>query len=267
MIRYVLLIGAMTLASLSPTFAQPTGNEPPDTNEQRMADLVLASRILVNEGVLDSFGHVSVRSKTNPNRFFMPRAMPPGLVTLKDLIELDLDAVQINPNGPRPNGEKFIHSEIYKAKPEVQAVVHSHSPAVIPFSMNPDRPMRPVLHTSVFLPERVKVFEIRELAKSDPSITGKLMVNTMSIGAALARQMGSDSAILLRSHGNVVVGSSLPMAVLIAVYMQANARTQMEAHIIGQNPIYLSKEEIELNRKELFPERPWENFKSRLPKQ
>jgi ribulose-5-phosphate 4-epimerase/fuculose-1-phosphate aldolase len=108
---------------------------------------------------------------------------------------------------------------------------------------------------------------MREISKDNPALTGKLMVNTNAIGAALAKRLGSDSAILLRSHGNVVVGESLPWAIFIAVYMQQNAKTQMEAHMIGKNPIYLDKSEIELGRKEQFPERAWENFKARLPKQ
>src|SRR5262245_27380844 len=107
---------------------------PPDSHEQRIADLVVASRILVQEGVLDSFGHVTVRSLNDPNHYFMPRAMPPALVTTKDIVELDLDSVPIDANAPRTNGERFIHREIYRIRPDVGAIVHSHSPAVIPFS-------------------------------------------------------------------------------------------------------------------------------------
>ncbi len=117
-----------------------------DSDEQRIADLVVASLILVQEGVLDSFGHVTVRSLKNSNRYFMPRAMPPALVTTNDIVELDLDSVPIDSNAPRTNGERFIHGEIYRVRPDVQAIVHSHSPAVIPFSISPDRPLRPVLH-------------------------------------------------------------------------------------------------------------------------
>src|SRR5471030_40283 len=94
-----------------------------DTDAQRIADLVLASRILVNEGVLDSFGHVTVRSASNPNHYFMPRAMPPGLVTPADIVTLTLDSTPIDQKAPRTNGERFIHGEIYKARPDVQAVV------------------------------------------------------------------------------------------------------------------------------------------------
>src|SRR5262249_11334137 len=130
----------------------------PDSDEQRIADLVVASRILVQEGVLDSFGHVTLRSVNDPNHYFMPRAMPPALVTAKDIVELDLNGIPIDANAPRTNGERFIHGEIYRVRPDVQAIVHSHSPAVIPFSISPDRPLRPVLHMAGFLPARVSVF-------------------------------------------------------------------------------------------------------------
>jgi len=95
-----------------------------DSDDQRIGDLVLASRILVQEGVLDSFGHVTVRSLKNPNHYFMPRAMPPGLVTAGDIVELDINSVPTDPNAPRTNGERFIHGEIYRVRPDVQAVVH-----------------------------------------------------------------------------------------------------------------------------------------------
>ena len=133
----------------------------------------MASRILVQEGVLDSFGHVTVRSLNDPNHYFMPRAMPPALVTTKDIVELNLDSVPIDANAPRTNGERFIHGEIYRVRPDVGAIVHSHSPAVIPFSISPDRPLRPVLHMAGFLPARVPVLDHRDLSKDDPTLRGK----------------------------------------------------------------------------------------------
>jgi len=115
---------ALIIALGGAAAAQPAGppeQRPaqPDTDEQRKADLVVASRILVQEGVLDSFGHVTVRSLQNPNRYFMPRAMPPGLVTEKDIVELDLNSVPVDPNAPRTNGERFIHGEIYRLRADV----------------------------------------------------------------------------------------------------------------------------------------------------
>ena len=227
----------------------------------------LASRILVQEGVLDSFGHVTVRSLKNPNRYFMPRAMPPALVTANDIVELDLDSVPIDANAPRTNGERFIHGEIYRVRPDVQAIVHSHAPAVIPFSISPDRPLRPVLHMAGFLPGRVSVFDHRDVAKDDPSLRGKLMVNNAKLGAALAKTLASDSVVLIRGHGNAVVGASLPWAVLRAIYTQLNARVQMEAISLGGQVIHLNEDELKMHPVEVFDvDRPWQNLKSRLPK-
>jgi ribulose-5-phosphate 4-epimerase/fuculose-1-phosphate aldolase len=268
--RNIFAAGILTFFCAS-ALAQPNAgaNRPPstpDTEEQRIADLVLASRVLFNEGVLDSFGHVSVRSLKNPNRFYMPRAMPPALVTAKDIVELDLESVPVDPNAPRTNGERFIHSEIYKARPDVQAIAHTHSPAVIPFSLTPARPLRPVIHTAGFLPSRVSVFDHRSVSKDDPAERGKLLVSNSKLGAALAKTLGKDSVVLIRGHGNVVVGESLPWTVLKAVYTQINARTLFEALMIDRNVVYLDDDEIKYHVNELAPDRPWENFKARLPR-
>jgi len=240
---------------------------PPDSDEQRIADLVVASRILVQEGVVDSFGHVTVRSLNDPNHYFMPRAMPPALATTKDIVELNLDSVPIDANAPRTNGERFIHGEIYRVRPDVQAIVHSHSPAVIPFSISPDHPLRPVLHMAGFLPARVPVFDHRDLSKGDPTLRGKLMVNNAKLGAGLAKTLGNDSVVLIRGHGNAVVGASLPWAVLRAVYTQLNARVQMDAIALGGLVIYLDDDELKMHPVEVFDvDRPRQNLKSRLPK-
>lgn len=263
---------ALCVALCGAVAAQPSGQPqrqqmPPDSDEQRKADLVLASRILVNEGVLDSFGHVTVRSLSNPDRYFMPRAMPPALVTAKDIVELDRDSVPIDPQAPRTNGERFIHGEIYRLRPDVQAVVHSHSQAVIPFSIAPERPLRPVLHMAGFLPVRVPVFDHRAISKDDPALRGKLMVNNAKLGAALAKTLGGDSVVLIRGHGNAVVGASLPWAVFRAIYTQLNARTQMEATALGGEVIYLNEDELKMHSVEVFDvERPWQALQSRLPK-
>jgi ribulose-5-phosphate 4-epimerase/fuculose-1-phosphate aldolase len=262
----------LIVALAGPVAAQPVTvpegrSAQPDSDEQRIADLVLASRVLVNEGVLDSFGHVTVRSLKNPNHYFMPRAMPPGLVTAKDIVELDLNSAPVDPIAPRTNGERFIHGEIYRARPDVQAVAHSHSPAVTPFSISPNRPLRPVLHMAGFLPERVSVFDHRDVSKDDPGLRGKLMVNNAKLGAALAKTLGPDSVVLIRSHGMAVVGASMPWAVLRAVYTQLNARAQMEALAMGGDVIYLNEDELKMHPVEVFDVgRPWENLKSRLPK-
>src|SRR5262245_49534444 len=205
-----LIIALCGSATAQPSLApehQPTQS---DSDEQRVADLVAASRILVQEGVVDSFGHVTVRSLKDPNRYFMPRAMPPALVTTADIVELDLNSVPIASNAPRTNGERFIHGEIYGVRADVQAIVHSHSLAVIPFSISPDRPLRPVLHMAGFLPALVSVFDHRDVSPNDPSLRGKLMVNNAKLGAALAKKLGNDSVVLIRGPGNAMVGAALP---------------------------------------------------------
>jgi HCOMODA/2-hydroxy-3-carboxy-muconic semialdehyde decarboxylase len=263
---------SLIIALCSAAMAQPSvtsAHRPTqgDSDEQRIADLVVASRILVQEGVLDSFGHVTVRSLNNPNHYFMPRAMPPALVTAKDIVELDLDSVPVDSDAPRTNGERFIHGEIYRVRPDVGAIVHSHSPAVIPFSISPDRPLRPVLHMAGFLSARVSVFDHRDVSKDDPSLRGKLMVNNAKLGAALAKTLGGDSVVLIRGHGNAVIGASLPWVVLRAVYTQLNAQVQMQAITLGGQVIYLDEDELKMHSVEVFDvDRSWQNLKSRLPK-
>jgi HCOMODA/2-hydroxy-3-carboxy-muconic semialdehyde decarboxylase len=250
-------------------FAQsPNGSgRKADSDEQRIADLVLASRILVNEGVLDSFGHVTVRSASDPNVYFMPRAMPPGLVTAADIVKLTLDSVPVDANAPRTNGERFIHGEIYKVRPDVQAVVHSHVQSVIPFSITPSHPLRPVLHTAAFLPAQVPVFDPRTYAKDNRTAIGKLQINTAPLGVALAQMLGNGSVVLLRGHGDAVVGSSLQWAVYRAVYTDLNARAELAAAQLGSDTIYVNDDELKMHAVEVFDvQRPWDNFVSRLPK-
>ncbi|HKD58696.1 MAG TPA: class II aldolase/adducin family protein, partial [Hyphomicrobiaceae bacterium] len=124
---------------------------PPDPDEARIADVIAASHILTNEGILDSFGHVSARSAKNPKRFFMPRAMPPALVTRAHIVEVTLDCVPVDPKAPRLNGERYIHCQLYKARSDVQSVIHTHDLAVIPFGLA-GVPLRPVLAQAGFLP-------------------------------------------------------------------------------------------------------------------
>jgi ribulose-5-phosphate 4-epimerase/fuculose-1-phosphate aldolase len=260
---FVMLVGHTVYAQNESQTAPKT-----DTDEQRIADLVLASRILANEGVLDSFGHVTVRSASNPNIYFMPRAMPPALVTAADIVKLTLDSVPVDSSSPRTNGERFIHGEIYKARPDVQAVVHSHVLSVIPFSITPSRPLRPVMHMAAFLPAQVPVFDIRPYSKNNPATVGKLQVNTAPLGAALAHTLGKASVVLLRGHGDAVVGSSLQWAVFRAVYTDLNARAQLAAAQLGSDTIYVNADEIKMHAVEVFDvQRPWDNFVSRLPKQ
>ena len=234
----------------------------PDTNEQRITDLVTASHILENEKVLDSFGHVSVRSATHPDRFFMPRAMAPALVTVADIVELDLDCKPVDPDAPRTNGERFIHGEVYKARPDVMSVIHSHSQGVIPFGVA-GVPLRPVLVQAGFLPLETPVYEARD-AQAGAKERG-IMVRTPALGAYLAKKLGGAPVILMRGHGNTVVGDSVKRATVRAIYTEINARVQLESMRLCSNIIAMDEAEIAYNTIENFDvDRPWDNFERKL---
>src|SRR3979409_1841734 len=177
-----------------------------DPQAERKADLVTAYRILVNENILDSFGHVSVRSARDPNLFLMPRAMPPSLVSQDDILELRVsDSQPIDPKGRRVNGERYIHGEIYKARPDVMSVIHSHSQAVIPLSLTAIK-MKPVIAQAGFLPPETPNFEVREARKDGDR---GMQITDSARGAALARSLSSHPVALMRGHGEVVVGASV----------------------------------------------------------
>jgi len=203
-------------------------------------DLVAANRILVSEGVLDAYGHVSLRHPANPDRYLMGRNLAPALVTAADIVEYDLDSEPVGaPAGFGHFFERFIHGEIYRARPDVNAVVHSHSPAVIPFSVT-ERPMRPLYHMSSFLYPGVPVFEIR-----DTGGMTDMLIGSRELGRALANTLGDNNVALMRGHGNVVVASTLPMAVFRAVYTEVNARLQAQALALGGPVNFLAPEEGE----------------------
>ena len=192
-------------------------------------DLVAANRILFDQGVVDGFGHVSVRHDKRPDHFLLARSMAPGLVAAADIMEFDPDGEAVDPQGRTPYLERFIHSEIFKAHPLVMAVVHSHSPAVIPFGVVAV-PLRPIYHMSSFLGSEVPIFEIREAG--GPATD--MLVRSPALGAALAKTLGNCAVALLRGHGNVVVGGSVREVVFRAVYTECNARLATEALRLGQ---------------------------------
>lgn len=237
-----------------------------DTDKLRIQDLAIASRILVNEGVLDGFGHVSVRSNSNPDRIFMPRAMPPGLVSERDIVELDLQGRSIDPHSPRTNGERFIHTEIYKARPDVQSIAHSHTLSVLPFSLVPSAPMRPVVNLAGFLADPVPVFETRSLVDRLPAILGKMQLTTPELGRALAEVLGAECVVLLRGHGAVVTGMSVRWMAYRSVYMDLNARAQAQAMQLGTGVVAMDAHELAMHAAEVFDvDRPWEYWRARLP--
>jgi ribulose-5-phosphate 4-epimerase/fuculose-1-phosphate aldolase len=220
-------------------------------------DLALANHILVNEGVLDGFGHISVRHPTHPERFFIARSMAPALVTPEDIVEVDLNGEVHDAQGRRTYVERFIHSAIYKARPDVMSVIHSHSPAVIPFGVTGAR-LRPICHMSGFLGATTPVFDIRHSAGESTD----LLVSSQALGEALAKVLGPSNVALMRGHGSVTVGNSIKQAVFRGVYTESNARLQAEASRLGEITFLTeaeAKATSDMNDKHL--DRPWEMWK------
>jgi HCOMODA/2-hydroxy-3-carboxy-muconic semialdehyde decarboxylase len=202
-------------------------------------DLVAANRILYAEGVVDGFGHVSIRHDQNPEHFLLARSMAPGLVTAGDIVEHDREGEAVAGDTRLLYLERYIHSEIYKAHPQVQAVVHSHSPAVIPFGVT-RAVLQPIFHLSSFLAEGAPIFEIRDAG--GPATD--MLIRTPALGAALAQTLGAAPVALMRGHGDVVVGRSLREVVFRAVYTEVNARLEAEAlRLGGGDVVFLNGEE------------------------
>jgi len=191
--------------------------------KEELEDLVAAYRILAAQGVIDAYGHVSIRSPRDPGRYYLARSLAPELVQFNDLLEYDLDSTPIDPRGRESVRERFIHGEVYKARPDVMAVVHNHSPSVIPFSVT-GVPMRPIYHMASFVGEGIPNFEIRDFEKGTD-----LLVKTAPLGKALAQVLSSKPAALMRGHGAVVVGENIARAVGRSVYLEQSAQLQMQA--------------------------------------
>jgi HCOMODA/2-hydroxy-3-carboxy-muconic semialdehyde decarboxylase len=190
--------------------------------------------------VVDAFGHVSVRHDKRSDRYLLARNMAPAEVTRDDILAFDLDSVPVNGDARAVYLERFIHGEIYRRRPDVMAVVHSHSPAVVPFSVVSSMPLRPVCHMCGFLGAATPVFEIRDFAGSGSD----LLIRDARLGAALAQSLGQGTAVLMRGHGATVVGGTLRQAVFRAIYTEVGARLQAEALRLG--PVtYLTEEEAE----------------------
>ena len=227
-------------------------------NPDLLVDLVAANRILAMEGVLDAYGHVSVRSDRKPGHFYMSRSLAPPLVTVADVMEHGPDSEPIG-DDRKPYLERFIHGEMYRQRPDVMAVVHSHAAPVIPFGITQGK-MRPVYHMASFLWSGVPVFEIRNVqAEND------LLIRDVRLGRELAKALGGCTCVLMRGHGMTVVGDGLPEAVFRSIYTQANAKLQSLATQLEGPVEYLSEAEGRLatvtNRATI--ERPWELWKAK----
>lgn len=232
-----LAMALAVLSGLTPARAQAPAGPPPGVDPAVLEDIVIGSRILADFGVLDAFGHVSARHPTNPNRFLMSRSLAPALVTADDIMEFDLDGNAIDARGRSLFLERFIHSEIYKARPDVMSVVHTHSPGVIPFTVS-QVPLRPMYHNPAFLGAGAPVWDIRhDFGTTD------MLVRNKEIGKSLAVALGDKSVVLMRGHGDVTVGPAVKVAVFRAYYTDVNARLQAQAIALGGPVNYLTPEE------------------------
>ena len=232
----------------------------PSASTELIDDLVTANHILVHEGVLDGFGHVSVRHDRRDDRFLIARSMAPALVSAQDILECDFDGVPRDPHGRHTYVERFIHSAIYRARPDVTAVIHSHSPAIIPFGVTGAR-LRPICHMSGFLGSSTPVFEIRHTAGE----SSDLLIRSQALGVALASTLGQAAVVLMRGHGSVAVGVSLRQVVYRAIYTESNARLQSEAMRFGEVN-YLTDAEAASTAAMIDEhlERPWEMWKQQV---
>lgn len=234
-----------------------------DTSDQQVRelidDLVAANQILYHQHVVDAFGHVSVRHPLRADRFLLSRNLAPVQVTADDILEFELDGTPVDTRGHRPYLERFIHGSIYRQRPEVLAVVHSHSPAVVPFTISRRSKLRPVCHMSGFLGAGVPLFEIREHAGT----ASDLLISNDGLGRSLATTLGQADVVLMRGHGSTIVAPSLKIAVYRAVYAEVNARIQTQAQFLG-DPEFLTDEEARscMVNTEGQVQRPWALWKA-----
>jgi ribulose-5-phosphate 4-epimerase/fuculose-1-phosphate aldolase len=201
--------------------------------------LVYANRILYDQSIVDGLGHVSVRHPHQEGVFLLSCNRAPGLVKRQDIVCYDLDGNAVSNTTERPYLERFIHSEIYRARPDVVAVVHSHSPSVIPFAIT-HNPLKPVFHMSGFLGSGSAHFEIREAAGNSD-----MLIRSAYLGEALAKSLGKHNCVLMRGHGSTVVGTSLEQVVYRAIYAEVNAKLQLAANGLG-DITFLNEEEAKL---------------------
>ena len=227
-------------------------------------DLVAANRILALEGVLDGWGHVSVRHDRDPGRFLLSRSLAPELISADDILEFDLDNNPVDARGRDLYTERFIHGEIYKTRPDVKAICHTHAPPVIPYGVT-NVPLRPMYHRAAFVGLGVPVFEIRDAA----GITD-MLIRDPALGRALATSIADKPAVLMRGHGATVVGQSIPRLVGRSIFLALNATLQTQAMLMTQGgPInYLDAGEVHLieSREGYGLGRAWKAWKKRALK-
>jgi len=217
--------------------------------ERALADVVIANRILAHEGIVDAYGHVSVRHPRDPKRYLLARSLSPEMVQQADIMEFDLDGTPAGGDSRQPYLERFIHGAVYEARPEVLAVVHAHAEDVLPFGIT-STPLRPVIHSGSFMGAEVPVWDIRERFGDT-----NLLVTNMPQGRDLAARLAGNNVALMRGHGFVAAARSLIEVVRMSVYVPRNARVQMAAMQLGEvKP--LSRGEIDARNAGYKPHSP-----------
>ena len=221
-------------------------------------ELVTATKILLNEGILDTFGHISARDPEDPNSFFLAQKLAPSLITADDILRFSLDG-ETTDNRPSYL-ERYIHSEIYKARPDVNCVLHSHSPAVLPYCFT-DTPLRPVTHMGAFMGESVPVYEIRDKLGDETDLFG----GSPSVCADIAESLGDQTVVLMARHGVVNVGNSVREVVFRAFYLEQEAAALTAGLQIGTVK-YLSPGEVRTAGKLVGAQidRGWDHWTQRL---
>jgi ribulose-5-phosphate 4-epimerase/fuculose-1-phosphate aldolase len=260
----LVLLSAASASAQAPSTPQPAGQPTAPSPEQARAkaveDLVTANHILADLGVLDGYGHVSIRVPGDPKHFLLARSVAPELVTAADILEHDLEGNASAPPGTQLFGERFIHAAVYAARPDVQAVVHNHAPSLIPFGVT-GVALRPLYHMSAFLGDGVPVFDIRAAGGETD-----MLVKTPALGQALAKTLGTHNAMLMRGHGAVVAAGDIQRAVFRSVYMETNARLQAQAMQLSSKVVYLDPEEAKKAQAtmEATVARPWELWRRKV---
>ncbi len=221
--------------SRNPGMTGTLAEKVPRTAPEAIRQVVMANRILSDEGLLDALGHVSVRNPANAATFFQARSISPFEVTPEDILEIDLDGNVVTRTTMQPYGERIIHGAILKSRPEMNAVFHGHFAAVIPFSVT-NTPIRPITHVGSFLYQGVPIYD-------DYEPGGGMLIRTKQEGERIARHLGQHRVHLLRGHGCNIVAESLPRLVASAIHLRENATIQWQALLSGKKVKYLSPEE------------------------
>ena len=256
------LLAGSVLASSSPAESeaasaglQTLGPPPPQDVPTLRADLATANHILYDQGVVDGYGHVSVRHPTEPNHFLISRWLAPDMVTESDILELDFDCKTVNGEKARLYSEVYIHGEVYRARPDVKSIVHTHAPAVILMGISGETLM-PMYQMTGYMGSGVPVFDIRNAI----GMTNMLVSDPVR-GKALVKTLADHPAVLMRGHGGVVTGNSLFQAVGRSVYMKINAELQIQ--VLGKKVAFLAPEEAKLTSNVDYP-KDWEMWKRKV---